>query len=146
MLFRVSLLHTTTYSDFDLSKTIASNSWKNIKFRFLRKLFKQWWSTILPISTQEQSPQTIQQMINCNIWCWKSRSWPERGRTCNGVKPVNGIPTLLIWLVMSMRSFLLVEGTIVSTGNNRPSVNKATNTLYHIFYWNNAEFACVIKA
>ena len=37
--------------------------------------FKQWWSSILPIPTNQQSPLILIDFIEHDTWCWHSRSW-----------------------------------------------------------------------
>jgi hypothetical protein len=67
----------------------------------MKRKFKKWWSAIPPISTSEQSQLTL------TYWAHKNglrttydvgNPGPgiEQTQECGGVKPINGIPLLLI--------------------------------------------------
>jgi hypothetical protein len=67
----------------------------------MRSKFKQWWSSIPPMSTK----QTITSHLNWTHWTQK-RQWHDVGnpspdvgqaQKCGRVKSVNGIPTLASW-------------------------------------------------
>jgi hypothetical protein len=44
---------------------------------FMKWKFKQWWSSIPPISTKQTTTFHLKSLNtkDHNIWCWKSRSW-----------------------------------------------------------------------
>ena len=53
-----------------------------------KKVYKQWCSTITPISTK--------QTIISHLKSLNTLSWLRTGTKCGRVKLVNGIPTLLL--------------------------------------------------
>jgi len=61
----------------------------------MKRKFKQWWSSIPPISTKRTTTShlnwTYWSQKDHDIWRWKSRSWLGTGTKMGGIKLVNGI-------------------------------------------------------
>ena len=78
-------------------------------FSIMKRKFKHWRWTILPISTKPANIRLSQQFTEQHETRWKSMSCLAIATIYDGVAPINGTPNNLILLLLPMTSQMLYD-------------------------------------